>query len=51
MMMCYLNALQAWSPSSHLTWGCGKHLLECSQKVCQQVLCHCYIGRPLGQRN
>lgn len=22
----------AWAPSSHLTWGCGKHLLECSQQ-------------------
>lgn len=28
----------AWSPSSHLTWGCGKHLLECSQKPAELSL-------------
>ncbi|XP_067022252.1 GATOR2 complex protein MIOS-A-like [Acropora muricata] len=28
----------AWSPSSHLTWGCGKHLLECSQKPAETEL-------------
>lgn len=28
----------AWSPSSHLTWGCGKHLLECSQKPAESAL-------------
>ncbi|XP_078376457.1 GATOR2 complex protein MIOS-B-like isoform X2 [Oculina patagonica] len=28
----------AWSPSSHLTWGCGKHLLECSQKPAKTPL-------------
>lgn len=27
----------AWSPSSHLTWGCGKHLLECSQKPAESA--------------
>ncbi|XP_015747858.1 PREDICTED: WD repeat-containing protein mio-B-like [Acropora digitifera] len=28
----------AWSPSSHLTWGCGKRLLECSQKPAETEL-------------
>lgn len=28
----------AWSPSSHLTWGCGKHLLECSEKPAESAL-------------
>lgn len=27
-----------WSPNSHLTWGCGKHLLECSQKTAEAAL-------------
>nr|XP_058964529.1 GATOR complex protein MIOS-like [Pocillopora verrucosa] len=27
-----------WSPNSYLTWGCGKHLLECSQKTTEAAL-------------
>lgn len=35
VLFCFvLLPLQTWSPNSYLTWGCGKHLLECSQKVC-----------------
>lgn len=28
----------AWAPSSHLTWGCGKHLLECSQQPAESYV-------------